>query len=117
MTLELSNFRIHVSYRAIEANLDEDILSDEKSDWLLSSTGDWILAKGEKALDQDLIETFHLKPFEDIIDIQEGSTLYRFKNANINNNNEIEIRQALLEWLSKDDRIDPNSVEVSIERT
>lgn len=98
-------------------NLDEDILLDDDGDWVLSSTGDWIIASGERALEQDLTETFYLKPFEDMIDIQEGSELYRFKNANINDNNEVEIRQAILEWLSKDDRIDLNSVEVSIERT
>ena len=116
MTKDLGNYKIKISFKLKKEELDEDILCDEKGDWKLDLTGDWMIASGEKAFEQDLDESYHLKPFEDILDIQEGNEIREFINANYANETAIELKQSVLEWLSKDDRIDQNTVEVQVER-
>lgn len=116
MTWTIGNFLITISFQLIDENLEEDILCDENGDWKLSNTGDWLIADGKKAVEQDLRESFHLKPFEDFLDIQEGSRIHDFKNVSFGDNTVIELKQAVREWLSKDDRIDTSSLEVQIER-
>lgn len=115
MIFALGSFKIKITFDLVQKNLEEDILCDENGDWKLEADGDWMIASGEKALEQDLDESFHLKPFEDILDIQEGNEIHEFKNAVYTDETVIELKQSILEWLSTDDRIDMSSVEVQIE--
>ncbi len=121
MQFKIGNYKVDISFNTIADNLDDDILCYTEADkyngkipgdWNLAN--DWQTADGKKALEQDLIEGFKLKRFDDIIDIQEGNDIWKFKNRAYTNEAKIELKQAVERWLSMDDRIDINTLEVKI---
>lgn len=110
-------YKVTGTFDLIADNLEEDILcNDEDGDWLLGVDGDWITTNGERAFKQDFDEGKELSLFDDLIDPQEGHHLKSFRNAPYDNSKAIEMKQKYTEWLSKDDRISTDSVEVSFER-
>lgn len=113
----VGQYRVTVSFETIADNLEEDILcKDSDGDWLLGVDGDWIGCNGERAFKQDFDEGKELVLFDDLIDPQEGHELNKFRNAPYDGSKAIELKQKYIEWLSKDDRINLESLEVKIER-
>ncbi len=116
MKYKIGQFLITISFDVVSDNLDEDILCDDNGDWIISADRDWQIASGQRALEQDLQEGIQLSYGDDILDIQEGANISRYKNANFTNETVIELKQAITTWLESDDRINPDTLEVTIER-
>lgn len=121
---EIGQFRFTVSFDLLTdaeqkeqyTYLDEDILcNDENGDWILGNNGDWQVCNGERAFVQDLQESLHLKLFDDIIDPEQGQEFDLFRNAVYTEEKAIEFKHILLEFYQKDDRINQNTLEITIE--
>ncbi len=128
MEFNIGDYKIELSFDVVDDNLDNDILcyteADKYSrkipeDWSFviapnEYTNDWQIADGKKALEQDLIEGFRLKYFDDIIDVQEGNDIWKFKNRTYTKGTAIELKQNIENWLSMDDRINISTLKVNI---